>query len=77
MNQYGNLQEVEIMSDMEHPNIIRMIASFTGMDFGQHQPQALIENPPATKMSTIEHSNGGQYHPSRASRAGGSNQLQH
>jgi len=22
------------MTDMEHPNIIRMIASFTGLDFG-------------------------------------------
>ena len=33
-DQHGNLQEVEIMTDMEHPNIIRMIASFTGLDFG-------------------------------------------
>ena len=27
VNEQGNLQEVAIMADMEHPNIIRMIAS--------------------------------------------------
>ena len=35
VNEHGNLQEVEIMTDLEHPNIIRMIASFTGLDFGK------------------------------------------
>ena len=33
VSEQGNLQEVEIMTDLEHPNIIRMIASFTGLDF--------------------------------------------
>ena len=58
VNQHGNLQEVEIMSDMEHPNIIRMIASFTGMDFGHKQAFIAIENPPTAKLNTIE---SGQY----------------
>ena len=35
MNEQGNLQEVEIMTDLEHPHIIRMFASFTGLDFGK------------------------------------------
>ena len=29
------MQEVEIMTDLEHPHVIRMIASFTGLDFGK------------------------------------------
>ena len=37
-NQQGNLQEVEIMTDLKHHNIIRMIASFTGLDFGKIEP---------------------------------------
>jgi len=24
------------MTDLEHPHVIRMIASFTGLDFGRH-----------------------------------------
>jgi len=53
VNQHGNHQEVEIMSDLEHPNIIRMIASFTGMDFG-HEGQSSRDK--FIKMSTtIEH----------------------
>lgn len=35
VNEQGNLQEVEIMTDLEHPHVIRMIASFTGLDFSK------------------------------------------
>lgn len=35
VNEQGNLQEVVIMTDLEHPHVIRMIASFTGLDFSK------------------------------------------
>ena len=35
VSEQGNLHEVEIMTDLEHPHIIRMLASFTGLDFSK------------------------------------------